>query len=129
MQDILAKIAADNDLDVATTEKAVGMILNFLKKDADPAAVASMMEAMPGAEALAAAQAAEGSGGGLMGSVMGMMGGGGVMGLGTQLMGAGLGMGQISGVSKQLFEIGREKAGEDVMGAIVGSVPGLSQFV
>lgn len=129
MLDILQKIAADNGLDVATTEKAVGMILGFLKKEADPAAVSSMMAALPGAEELATAQGGESSGGGLMGSVMGMMGGGGVMGLGAQLMGAGLGMGQISGVSKQLFDIAKEKAGEDVMGQIVGSVPGLSQFV
>jgi len=51
------------------------------------------------------------------------------MGLGAQLMGAGLSMGQIQGVSKQLFALGKEKAGEDVMGQIVGSVPGLAQFV
>jgi hypothetical protein len=60
---------------------------------------------------------------------MGMMGGGGVMALGTQLMGAGLSMDQMSGLGTELFAFGREKAGEDAMGAIVGAIPGLSQFV
>lgn len=128
MQDAIQAIAAANDLDAATTEKAIGMILGFLRKDADPAAVASLMAALPGAEALADS-AAEQGGGGIVGGLMGMMGGGGVMGLGAQLMGAGLSMGQIQGVSKQLFALGKEKAGEDVMGQIVGSVPGLAQFV
>lgn len=127
MQELIAKIAADNGIDTALAEKSIGMILGFLKKEADPNAVSQMLAAMPGAEALIPA---EGAGGGMMGSLMGMMpGGGGVMGLGAQLMGAGLGMGQIPNVSKALFEAAKEKAGEDVMGQIVGSVPGLSQFV
>jgi hypothetical protein len=129
MQDVISNIAAANGLDVSTTEKAIGMILSFLKKEGDQGAVQQMIDALPGADALAAAQGGESSGGGLMGGLMGMMPGGGVMALGTQLMGAGLSMGQIQGVSKQLFEAAKEKAGEDVMGQIVGSVPGLGQFV
>lgn len=81
-----------------------------------------LLAAIPGSED---AVAASGSGGG---GLMGMMGGG-VMALGGQLMGAGVSMGQMQGLGKTLFAYGREKAGEDVMGAIVGSVPGLSQFV
>jgi hypothetical protein len=64
-----------------------------------------------------------------MGGLMGMMGGGGIMGLGQQLMGAGLSMGQMGDLGKELFAYGREKAGEDAMGAIVGAIPGLGQFV
>jgi hypothetical protein len=79
---------------------------------------------MPGAEA-AMAQAPES--GGLAGMMAGM--GGGVMALGGQLMGAGVSMGQMQPLGRELFAFGREKAGEDVMGAIVGSIPGLTQFV
>jgi hypothetical protein len=43
-----------------------------------------------------------------------------VAGLGDRRLGAG---------HRELFAYGREKAGEDVMGPIVGSIPGLSQFV
>ena len=64
---------------------------------------------------------------GLAGAVSGM--GGGVMALGTQLMGAGVSMGEMQPLGRELFAYGREKAGEDVMGSIVGSIPGLSQFV
>jgi hypothetical protein len=38
-------------------------------------------------------------------------------------------MGQLGDVGKELFAYGREKAGEDTMGAIVGAIPGLGQFV
>jgi hypothetical protein len=51
------------------------------------------------------------------------------MALGQQLMSAGVGMGQMQPLGRELFAFGREKAGEDVMGPIVGSIPGLTQFV
>jgi hypothetical protein len=86
---------------------------------------------MPGAET-AIAQAGDGGpgegGGGLMGMLGGMMGGG-VMALGQKLMSAGVPMGQMQPLGRELFAYGREKAGEDVMGPIVGSIPGLGQFV
>ena len=59
----------------------------------------------------------------------GAPGGGGVMALGQKLMSAGVPMGQMQPLGQELFAYGREKAGEDVMGPIVGSIPGLSQFV
>ena len=100
----------------------------FLKKEGPAAEVGQLIAAFPGAEAAIAAQG--GGGGGMLGGLMGMMpGGGGVMALGGQLMGAGLSMGQIHTVSKEMFAVGREKAGEDTMGAIVAAIPGLGQFV
>ena len=64
-----------------------------------------------------------------MGGLMGMMGGGGLMGLAGKLTGLGLGMGEMQAVGKELFAAGREQAGEDVMGQIAGSIPGLGQFI
>ncbi len=128
IDDLISRIVANVGIDQALASKAVAMILAFLKKDGPAEEVGTLMKAIPGSEELAATEA--NAKGGLMGSVMGMMpGGGGVMALGTQLMGAGLGMGQIQGVSKEVFAFGKEKAGEDTMGAIVGAIPGLSQFV
>ena len=40
-----------------------------------------------------------------------------------------LSMDQIQSVAREVFAFGREKAGEDKMGEIVGQVPGLAQFV
>jgi hypothetical protein len=128
MQELIARIVANVGIDQGLAEKATGIILGFLQKEGPAAEVGQMFEAMPGAADLVAQHAGEG-GGGMLGGLMGMMGGGGIMGLGQQLMGAGLSMGQMGELGKELFAYGRETAGEDAMGAIVGAVPGLSQFV
>lgn len=129
MQELIDRIVANVGVDQGLAEKALGIILGFLQKEGPPAEISQMMEALPGAADLIAQHAPEAGGGGLMGGLMGMMGGGGVMALGQQLMGAGLSMGQMSDLGKEVFAYGREKAGEDAMGAIVGSIPGLGQFV
>ncbi len=125
MEELLARVTQATGLDAATATKAIGIILNFLKKEGPPAEVNQLLATMPGAEA-AMAEGAQ-SGGGLAGMMGGM--GGGVMALGGQLMGAGVSMGQMQPLGRELFAFGREKAGEDVMGPIVGSIPGLTQFV
>jgi hypothetical protein len=128
MQELITRIVNNVGIDQGLAEKSVGIILGFLQKEGPPAEVGQMFEAMPGAADLVA-QHAGGDGGGMLGGLMGMMGGGGIMGLGQQLMGAGLSMGQMGDLGKELFAYGREKAGEDAMGAIVGAIPGLGQFV
>ncbi len=125
MDELIARITKVTGLDAATTEKAIGIILAYLKKEGPPTEVNQLLAAMPGSETVTA-QAGGGSGG-LMGMVGSM--GGGVMALGGQLMGIGVSMGQMQPLGRELFAYGREKAGEDVMGPIVGSIPGLSQFV
>lgn len=120
MQDFIARIATASGLDAATTEQAVGMVLAFLQKKAPAADMEKVLAGIPGAAELVAAHA---GGGGLMG-----MFGGGLMGLAGQLSGLGLGMGEMQAVGRELFAIAREVAGEDVVGEIAGSVPGLSQF-
>ncbi len=133
MNELIARIAAAGGVDTALAEKAIGIILGFLQKEGPAAEVSQLLGQMPGAADLIATHAGQTGGGGLMGGLMGMassmMGGGGVMALGQQLMGAGLDMGQMSAIGKELFAAGREHAGEDTMGAIVGAIPGLSQFV
>ena len=48
---------------------------------------------------------------------------------GLLLMGMGLGMGEITGVSKETIRFAREKAGDGPIDAVVASIPGLGQFV
>jgi hypothetical protein len=43
--------------------------------------------------------------------------------------GAGLSMGQVQGATRQFIAYARGKVGEDVLGEIVGAIPGLAQFV
>lgn len=126
MDELVNTIAGKAGLDPATAAKAVGIVLAFLRKEAPPEPVARLFEAMPGAATLA--DQAGGSSGGLMGALGGMMGGG-LMALAGQLTSAGLGMDQMQVLGHELFAAGRQAAGEDTMGEIVGAVPGLSQFV
>ena len=132
MDELVSKIADATGLDAAATSNAIGIVLDFLRKEAPADMVSKMFSAMPGAEALAdQAAASDGGGkpGGIMGALGGLMGGGGLMALAGRLTGAGLSMDQMQTLGRELFAHGREKAGEDAMGEIVGAVPGLSQFV
>ena len=129
MEQLISQITQAAGIDAETAQKAVGTILGFLQKSAPPEAINQLVEKLPGADALIASAQAEGGGGGLMGALGGLMGGGGgLMALAGQLQGLGLGMGQMQEVVKTIFAQGRELVGEDVMGQIAASVPGLSQF-
>jgi hypothetical protein len=129
MEELLARVTQATGLDQATAKKAIGIILGFLKKEGPPNEVNQLLAAMPGSDdALLLAGETSGSGGGGLTGMISSMGGG-VMALGGQLMAAGVSMGQMQPLGKELFAYGREKAGEDVMGQIVGSIPGLTQFV
>jgi len=133
MDELIAKLTQAAGIDEATAQNAVGIILNFLKKEAPAEHVDQAVAAIPGAKEAVEQQANAAAPGGLAGAMAGLgglMGGaGGLMALAGQLTGAGLSMGQMQAVGKELFAHVREKAGEDVVGGIVAAVPGLSQFV
>ncbi|TDR89951.1 DUF2267 domain-containing protein [Enterovirga rhinocerotis] len=129
MEELLAKITAATGLEPELAQKATGLILGFLAKEGPKEQIDQLLAAIPGAQE-AIASAGDGAAGGMLGSLMGAFGaGGGIMALGQKLMSEGLSMDQIKTLGRELFAYGRETAGEDVMGPIVGSIPGLSQFV
>lgn len=127
MDELLDRVTRATGLEVSVATKAIGIILAFLKKEGPPAEIERLLSAIPGSGTALSQAEGGGAAQGLAGSVSGM--GGGVMALGAQLMGAGVSVGQMQPLGRELFAYGREKAGEDVMGQIVGSIPGLSQFV
>lgn len=131
MNEIVDQIAARVGIPAEVAEKALGMMLGFLQREAADGPVARMIEAIPGASDLVAQYngAGESGGGGLLGSIMGALGGGGIMALGQQLMSEGLGMGEITSLAKETLAIAEQHAGKDVVDEVVASVPGLSQFV
>jgi hypothetical protein len=118
MDELVDRLVDKVGVERGVAEKAVGIILAFLLKEGPSDKVQSLINQMPGAEN--AIQAAAGEGG---------FGMGGIMGVGTKLMAAGLGMDQMQGVTRELIAYAREKVGEDAVGEIVGSIPGLGQFV
>ncbi|MFE1601280.1 DUF2267 domain-containing protein [Methylobacterium sp. ID0610] len=129
MEELVARVTQATGLDATTARTAIGHILAFLQKEGPAAEVNQLITAIPGADSVVSqASGTESGGGGLMGMLGGLMGGG-VMALGQKLMADGVSMGQMQPLGRELFAYGREKAGEDVIGPIVGSIPGLSQFI
>jgi hypothetical protein len=120
MDELVGRLVSNCGIEQPVAEKAVGIILNFLKKEAPPEKVQPLIDSMPGAEEFLAAHPEEGGG---------MFSMGGVMGAGTKLMSAGLSMAQVQTVTKEIIAYAREKAGEDKVGEVVGAIPGLGQFV
>jgi hypothetical protein len=123
MNELIERLAANVGVDQASAETALGIILDFLAKEGPPEKVQTLIERMPGADQLIAATREAEGGGGLFGGM------GGVMGAGSRMMAAGLNMGQIQGITRETIGYARERAGEDVVGDIVASIPGLDQFV
>ena len=118
MDELIGRLVSDVGVDRGAAETAVGIILDFLSKEGPADSIKTMVAKLPGAEALRQ-KAAEQGGSGM----------GGVMGAGMAMMGAGLSMDQVQAVTRQFIAFAREKVGEDAVGAIVGSIPGLAQFV
>ncbi|WP_075290134.1 DUF2780 domain-containing protein [Pararhizobium arenae] len=131
MNELIQRVVDNVGIDPATAEKAIGMMLGFLQREAADGPVARMIEAIPGATEMVAKFNGEGSGGGgLLGGLLSAVGaGGGVMALGQQLMSQGLGMGEITSLAKETIGYAKEHAGEETVDEVVNSVPGLSQFV
>ena len=117
MDELVGRLVANVGVDRTVAEEAVGIILAFLLKEGPSDKVQALIDQMPGADA--AVQAASGEDSGM----------GGVMGVGTKLMAVGLGMSEMQGVTREILAYSREKAGEDTVGEIVVSIPGLSQFI
>ncbi|MGI8526090.1 MAG: DUF2267 domain-containing protein [Pseudolabrys sp.] len=121
MDELIGRLVAKVGIDRPTAEKAVAIILDFLRQEGPPSEVQALFDKMPGAQALA--QQGDSGGGGVGGGM------GGIMGAGSKMMAAGLGMEQVQAVTREVIGFARETAGEDAIGAIVGAIPGLSQFV
>ena len=78
MSEIVTRIADNVGISPDLAEKALGMMLGFLQREAADGPVATMIEAIPGAAELVAKYNGEGAGGGgLLGGLMSAIGGGG----------------------------------------------------
>jgi hypothetical protein len=121
MDELIGRLAANVGVDRAAAATAVGIILQFLVQEGPADKVQQLIDRLPGAEAAIASAPSDSSSGGMFG--------GGVMAAGTRMMAAGLSMGQVQAVTRETISYAREKVGEDVVGEIVGAIPGLGQFV
>ena len=115
MDELVAKIVAATGAEASVARRAAALTLGFLLREGDSEKVGRLVDALPGAREAIAANPGSGAGG--------------VMGVFNDLTAAGLGMGQIQGAAKAFVTYAREKAGSATVDQIVGSVPGLSQFL
>ncbi|HKA76927.1 MAG TPA: DUF2267 domain-containing protein [Pseudolabrys sp.] len=120
MDELVGRLVAKVGVEPGAAEKAVGIILEFLRKEGPTDKVRALIDKLPGADALLAKQSDAGGG---------MFSLGGIMGAGTKMMAAGLSMGQVQSVTRETISYAREKIGDDAVGEIVGAIPGLSQFI
>jgi hypothetical protein len=126
MQELIDRIATNVGVDSATAHEAVRIILSFLYQQGDREKVTALAQKIPGAAEYI--EATEDDSATTLGGTGGLMGGGAMAVLG-KLQGIGLGMGQIQGVTRETVAFAREKAGDATVDDIVGSIPGLGQFV
>jgi hypothetical protein len=135
MENLIARVATAANISPDVARKAVALIGDFLRREAPDDAVKDLFDKAPAFPAIIASSTqtgGEGMGGGLkglMGVAAGAMGGGGLMALGSELLGLGLDMEQIQTIGKEVFAYAREVAGDQVVGEISASIPGLSQFI
>ena len=135
MDNLIARVAtaANSFPDIA--RKTVALIVDFIQREASEDAVLDLFSKAPELQAIVASGASTGGEGmglglkGLMGIAAGAMGGGGLMALGGELMGLGLGMDQIQTAGREVFAYAREVAGDQTIGEITASIPGLAQFI
>jgi dihydroxyacid dehydratase/phosphogluconate dehydratase len=114
MDELIEQIASKTGVDPAVAQRAVAIILKFLAQEGPDGKVQSLLGTIPGAQE-AVSNAPDISGG--------------VMGVFNSLTSAGLGMGEVQGVTEQFIAFANDKVGEGTVREIVGSIPGLNQFV
>ncbi|HET7887534.1 MAG TPA: DUF2267 domain-containing protein [Bradyrhizobium sp.] len=120
MDELTGRLAAKVGIEGAVAEETIGIMLGFLRREGPSDKVQALIDEIPGAEA--AISASESTAG------LSKLMGGGLMAVGTRLMALGLGVNDIQSIARELFRFGRDKIGEDQMGAIVAATPGLNQF-
>lgn len=133
IQDIVGPVSAKLGLDQATTEKAIGIIFSVLEHEADGTQVGTLFAKIPGAADLAHQNdvMAAGEGSGLLGSLASSFGGvfgskaGALVNGITQLHDSGLDSAQIRQAGTMLVQKAEEAAGPELVGDVLGAVPGL----
>ena len=135
MDNVIARVAKAANLSPEVARKTVALVADFIQREASEDGVKDLFEKAPELRAIIASGASTGGEGmgfglkGLMGIATGAMGGGGLMALGGELMGLGLSMDQIQTAGREVFAYAREVAGDQTVGEIAASIPGMSQFI
>ena len=130
MEGLIARVAERANLDNDTARKAIATMLNFLVQEGPKHEVDELLDAIPHAREVMAAEAGAPAKASLLGGLLGAMGGGGgLMALAGKLTALGLNMSQMKTVGKVLFRYASRHVGEEKLKDIAAKTPGLSQMV
>lgn len=121
MDELLARIEARAGVTVTVARKAIGVIVSHLDRHAPPERMAEFYAAIPGSADLVEDKKPAG--------LLGKMFGGGLLGVYNDLRAAGLETGQMQEAGEELMAFARERVGAEAVDEILGSVPGLKQFL
>lgn len=129
MQDLIDRIVAATGLTPEKTEQALGITLNLIRTQGNPNKVNELFARLDGADSLVSKWGGDGAGrGGLLGMLAGGMMGGPLAAI-TKLTAAGLNMDQVKQLGTLTLDYAKEKAGEQLVRDVAGSIPGLSGYV
>lgn len=131
MNEIVGRVAKAVGIDEALAEKAVKIILELVRDYGPEDKVAQMFAKLPGADGILDSLG-KAQGGGMLaglGNLGGLGGAMGAMGALNKMTEAGLSMSQVQAVGKEVLAYSRENAGEELVGEVVGAIPGLDQFL
>jgi hypothetical protein len=114
MDELIEQISSNTGVDPTTARRAIGIIFKFLLSEGKGDEVQELIKSLPGSQEAVAEAPDLGRG---------------VMGAFNTLTSAGLGMGEIQGVTREFIAFAKAKVGEEPVREIIGSIPGLNQFV
>ena len=128
MSEVVTRVAQAAGIDEELAGKAVEIIFNLVREHAPADKVRELFAQLPDADPADVPDKEES--GGMLGGMLGGLGGSmGAMGALNEMTSAGLSMEQVQTVGKEVLAYSREHAGEDLVGEVIGSIPGLGQFL
>lgn len=133
MDELIKQLTAQIGVDQSTANKAVGTVLSLLKKEGGDDLFGKIAAAIPGAQAAAdsAPSPTDTAGGGLLGSVMGMLGGsaGKGLALAAALKALGIQEDKMGSFAAIVIDFIKQKAGPDVVNQLIAKLPMLKSIL
>jgi hypothetical protein len=133
MDELIKQLTSQIGVDQSTANQAVGTVLSLLKKEGGDDLFSKIAAAIPGAQAAADSTPAptDNAGGGLLGSVMGMLGGsaGKGLALATALKALGIQEDKFGTFASIVVNFIKQKAGPDVVNQLIAKLPMLKSML
>ncbi len=134
MDELIKQLTSQIGIDSSTANQAVGTVMSLLKKEGGDDLFSKIAAAIPGAQAAAdttPAPTESAGGGGLLGSVMGMLGGsaGKGLALAAALKGLGISEDKLASFASIVIDFIKQKAGPDVVNQLIAKLPMLKAML